>query len=244
MMLTFPVSATADPFVLRIPVAPFTVRPPPTVSPKLLAVVSSVPVTVRRPAVPIAEARLTVPVIVRLLKSFERFRIRTVVAAPLIVTVEVPAAKMEPAPDVSQFPLTVHAPVVRVKVPDVPPVIARLLTETVDAFAVSTPALPIASAPPVRPRLAVARVVVPVPPWTVSVPAHRSAFVLIVSVTVLEPELNVTLPPNSCARLPKVIVCEADELNVMPAAKLQEAEVERSVQALETIHAPAAVDVM
>lgn len=65
----------------------------------------------------------------------------------------------------------------------------------------------------------------------------------IVYVTVLDPELNVTFPLNSCARLPKVILCETDELNVMTAAKLYEAEVDRFVQDPETVQAPAVVEV-
>jgi len=79
------------------------------------------------------------------------------------VTVEVSEFRIEPKPVLSHDPLTVQTPVVRVIVPDVPPFIERLDTPTVEAFAVSAPAFPIINAPPVRPRLLVASVVVPLP---------------------------------------------------------------------------------
>ena len=69
-------------------------------------------------------------------------------------------------------------------------------------------------------------------------------FAAIVKVAVDAPELNVTLPPNSGARLAKAIVWEDDALNVIEAAKLHDAEVDTFVQAPETVHKPAPVDVM
>ena len=83
---------------------------------------------------------------------------------PLRVTVDVPLVNVVPAPLVFQLPVTVHDPVVRVIMPLVPPVIVTPDADTVEAFAVRTPALPTTRAPPVSPRLAVASVVVPPPP--------------------------------------------------------------------------------
>lgn len=83
--------------------------------------------------------------------------------APVKVTVDVPDASEDPAPEVFQLPVTVHAPVVRVIVPEVPPVIVTFDALTVEAFAVRRPRFPMARAPPVRARLLVASVVVPLP---------------------------------------------------------------------------------
>jgi len=101
---------------------------------------------------------------------------------PLIVTVLVPFVKTEPAPLVSQFPESVTEPVVSVIVPLVPPVIVTLETVNVEAFAVRIPPLPTFNAPPVNPRLAVARAVVDDPSETISVPAQFRALVDIVKV--------------------------------------------------------------
>ncbi|HYR81761.1 MAG TPA: hypothetical protein VEN80_05610, partial [Thermoplasmata archaeon] len=68
---------------------------------------------------------------------------------PDIVTVLVPRANVEPAPDVSHRPFTVQDPLVRVSVPDVPPVIVTSTTATLDAFAMRIPELPTARDPPV-----------------------------------------------------------------------------------------------
>src|SRR2546427_9746507 len=72
-----------------------------------------------------------VPLIVSAPKPFDAFRILTVLAAPLIVTALEVAVRTEPAPDVSQFPATVHEPEA-VMVPEVPPVIVTLVTLTAD----------------------------------------------------------------------------------------------------------------
>jgi hypothetical protein len=61
--------------------------------------------------------------------------------------------------------------------------------------------------------------------------------------TVDAPELNVTLPLNSGVRLPKVIVCEDDALNVMEPAKLHVADVDAFVQEPETVHEPSPAEV-
>jgi len=208
--------------------------------------VSSVPLTVTSPAVVRAAAAETVPLTVRAANAFDALRILTVVPAPVIVTVLAPPVSVEPAPDVSQLPVTVHAPVVSVSVPDAPPVIVTFDTLTVDAFAVRMPASPMVSAPPVRPRLLVARVVVPAPPWTDKVPDQMRRFVAMVNVTVDAPPLN-AMSLNSAAapgRTAKVIVWEADALNVMGDAKLQDADVDAFVQDPETAHEPAPPDVM
>lgn len=77
----------------------------------------------------------------------------TVFEDPERVTVDVPVVSVEPAPDVSHAPETVHEPLVRVIVPDVPPVIVTLTTLTAEAFAVRIPDVPMVTEPPVRPRL-------------------------------------------------------------------------------------------
>src|SRR5437899_12903365 len=96
---------------------------------------SKVPLTVRRPARVIADAAVTVPLIVSAPKPLEAFRILTVFAAPLIVTVLEAAVRTEPPPDVSQFPPTVHEPDAGI-VPEVPPVSATLVTLAADVPAV------------------------------------------------------------------------------------------------------------
>src|SRR5439155_23463671 len=87
-------------------------------------------------------------------------------------------------------------------------------------------------------------VVVPAPPAIVSAPPTSRLFAAIVYVTVDTPELNVTFPPNSWVRLAKVMVREAAELNVIGAAKLQEADVDEFVHDPDAVQEPAAVDVM
>src|SRR2546422_9478352 len=78
-----------------------------------------------------ADAAETVPLIVSAPKPLEAFRIRTVFAAPLIVTGLEAAVNTEPAPDVSQIPATVHEPEV-VIVPENPPDIVPLMPLTTD----------------------------------------------------------------------------------------------------------------
>jgi hypothetical protein len=172
----------------------------------------------------------------------EAFWVFTVLPVPERVTVDVPFVKVEDAPDVSQLPVTVHDPVVSVIVPEDPPVIVTSETLPVDALAVKTPRLPTVKAPPVRPRLAVARAVVEPLPETVSVPAHRRPFVFIVNVTVPLPAVDwkTTLLSSATLRFEpaKVIVALTGSLNVaVPDPALQEAEVEAFVQVPLTVHA-------
>lgn len=124
----------------------------------------------------------------------------TVLAVPVRLMEELPAAKVEPAPDESQFPDTVHAPVVRVRVPLVPPVIETLETLTAEAFAVNAAPFPTVRAPPVRGSPLVRRVALPL---RVRVPPHRSPFVAIVMVAAAV-GLSCTLLNSLPARLPKV----------------------------------------
>src|SRR2546425_11293088 len=94
-----------------------------------------------------AEAAVTLPLIVSAPKPLEAFRIRTVFAAPLIVTVLDAAVKTEPAPDVSQFPATVQEPEAGI-VPEVPPVIVTLVTLTADVPAANGAPLCTVRVPP------------------------------------------------------------------------------------------------
>jgi hypothetical protein len=120
------------------------------------------------------------------------------------------------------------------------------VTVMVDAFAVSAPPAFTFNVIALIARFAplVFRVVVPAPPATVRVPPVLKAFVDIVKATVAAPELNVMLPPNSCATFAKVIVCEAPELKVIGAMKFHEADVEELVQDPETVHEPPPAEVM
>src|SRR2546428_4551719 len=90
----------------------------------------------------------------------------------------------------------------------------------------------------------VCSVVVPAPPAIVSVPPTSRLFAAIVNVTVEAPELNVTFPANSRVGLPNVIVREAEELKVIGATKLHEADVEEFVHNPDAVQEPPAVDVM
>src|SRR5438309_12101652 len=127
-----------------------------------------------------ADAAETVPLIVSAPKPLEAFRIRTVFAAPFIVTVLEAAVKTEPAPDVSQFPATVHEPEA-VIVPEVPPVIVTLVTLTADVPAVKVPPSRMVRLPPapMSTKFAVTRAALL---SRVSVPFQRRPFVAIVKV--------------------------------------------------------------
>jgi hypothetical protein len=150
-----------------------------------------------------------VPLIVSAPKPLAAFRIRTVRAAPLKVTVLDVPANTEPVPEVSQFPVTVHEPEVMI-VPDVPPVIVTLATLTVDVPAVTVaPLFTIRSPPvPVSARVAVERVALLL---RVKVAAHRSPFVAMVNVAA-PVGLNCTLLNSATARLPNVMAREMAEL--------------------------------
>src|SRR5436853_5904128 len=133
----------------------------------------------------------------------------TVRAAPFMVTVLAVAPSVDPAPDVSQFPATVHVPEV-VIVPEEPPVMVTFVTLTVDVPAVSVAPLFTVKFPPVpvRAKLAVARVAALL---RVRVPAHRIPFVAIVKVAAAV-GLNCTLLNSATPRLPKVMTRETGEL--------------------------------
>src|SRR5256712_9359793 len=121
--------------------------------------VVSLPVTDSVPRTSSAVFCVIVPETTRLLNPLVASRVATLADVPDIVTVLVPRANVEPAPEVSHCPLTVQDPLVRVSVPDAPPVIATSTTATLDAFAMSTPEFLTARDPPVRERFDVARVV-------------------------------------------------------------------------------------
>lgn len=172
---------------------------------------------------------------------FEAFNVARVFDAPDMVTVEAePLVKMDPAPDVFQFPDTTHPPVDRVIVPLVPPVIVTLVTATVDAFAVRTALLATVALPPIRPRSVVAKVVVPLDApvcWIVSAPAHRSVRDVWVYVMAVDPaavESNVRLLNSDAAKFAGVIALDTAELKMtLDVPTLQ------SVEFVETfVHAP------
>ena len=154
------------------------------------------------------------------------FRMFTVLEAPVIVTVLVPAVKTEPAPDVFQFPETVHMPVVSVITPLAPPVIVTSSRDTVEAFAVRIPPFPMVRSPPVSARLAVASSVVDTASLTVRVPPYLRPRVAIVKVLATpEAEAKATLLNSSSERFvpAKVIVLLALESNVIvtvPASQM------------------------
>jgi hypothetical protein len=127
----------------------------------------------------------------------------------------------------------------------VPRCVSMEVIVIVDPFAVREP-----PAPTLRVTALIARfealvvtVVVPVLPAMLSVPPHFGALPAIVKVTVAAPELNVTLPANSCDWFANVMVCEEAELKVIAAARLHEADVEEFVHAPDAVQDPAAVEV-
>src|SRR2546422_172630 len=162
---------------------------------------------------------------------------------PESVTVELVAVKVV-AEDVSQFPeLIVIVADANVKVPrwvsiEVTVMMDPLAVRAPPGFTTSVAAL-IARFEPL-----VFSVVVPAPPAIVSVPPTSRLFAAIVNVTVEAPELNVTFPANSRVGLPNVIVREAEELKVIGATKLHEADVEEFVHDPDAVQEPPAVDVM
>jgi len=145
---------------------------------------------------------------------------------------------MEP-PDA--FTTTVEAPTV-----NVPRWVSIDVTVMVDPLAVRAPPASTTNVTALIARFdpLVLSVVVPAPPAIVSVPPTSRLFAAIVKVTVDAPALNVTFPANSRVGLPKVIVREADELKVIAAAKLHEADVEEFVHDPDAVQEPPAVDVM
>ena len=152
--------------------------------------------------------------------------------------------KTEPTPDEFQFPETVHAPVVIVSVPDVPPVIVKPLMMTVEAFAVRMPPLPTttsaASAAAPSARSADASAVVDVPSETVSVVSQRNPRVAIVKVCAVPAELvNVTELNSASAKFVPANVIEPPvaESNVtVPEPASHVASVDAFVHVPETVH--------
>jgi hypothetical protein len=167
-----------------------------------------------------------------------------VAAAPVNVIVDDPVLSVEPAPEVSQFPLTVHVPVVMTKLPEVPPVIRTFETDTTEAFAARLPPFPRLMLPPLRANPPVAKVVVEDGSLMERTPPHRSPFEVRVNVTgPPEEEVKVTFPPNSGARVAKAMLALDADVNVIGAAKDQEPEVETFVHEPVTVHEPVAREV-
>jgi hypothetical protein len=167
-MFTFPVTVTLPEVDVRSP--PDSVMLPVDNVNVLFAKVP--PETVRVLVTMTFDARVTVPrEIVRSSKVLS-VESMVIVAVASNVTTPVPWVYTEPVPLVSQLPLTVHAPVVTVMVPLVPPVIVTLATVTVEAFAVKIPPLPTLSPPVLSPRSEVASSVVDDVSETVRVPVH------------------------------------------------------------------------
>jgi hypothetical protein len=182
-----------------------------------------------------ADAAVIVPLMVSAPKPFAASRIRTVRAAPFIVTVLDVPANAEPAPEVSQFPATVHEPEV-VMTPEAPPVMVTFPTFTVEVPAVRVaPLLTVRFPPvPVSPRLAVDRVAALL---RVRVAAHRRPFVAMVNVAPAV-GLNCTLLNSATPRLPKVMTREMAELKtIVPVPADQDPLVD------EFVHEPLKVQV-
>jgi len=227
---------TADVVPIRLP-PPEIVRLAPPVM--LFPDVVSVPTMDKVPLTSIALLCVTAPEIVRLLKPLDASSVATVFAVPDMVTVLVPFVNTEPAPLVSQLPVLVNELVVSVIVPLVPPVIVTLETVIAEAFAVRMPPFPTFSAPPVKPRLAVARAVVEDPSDTLRFPPQIMALVAIVNVWAdAADEVNVMLLNSLPGRFvpANVMVPPVGLVNVaVPVPGLQEADVEAFVQVPVTV---------
>jgi len=145
---------------------------------------------------------------------------------------------IEPA---DAFTRTVEAPTVKV-----PRWVSIDVTVIVDPLAVRAPPALTTNVTALIARFEplVFSVVVPAPPAIVSVPPTSRLFAAMVKMTVEAPELNVTFPANSRVGLPNVIVREAEELKVIGAAKLHEADAEVFVHDPDAVQEPPAVDVM
>jgi len=220
-----PETTIEDAVPIRLP-PPEIVRLAPPVM--LLPDVVSLPVTDRVPRTSSAVFWVIVPEMTRLLNPLVASRVATLADVPDIVTVLVPRANVEPAPDVFHCPLTVQDPLVRVSVPDAPPIIATSTTATLDAFAMRTPELPTARDPPVRERFDVASVVVdPAESWISKSPFQRKPVAAIEKVIapLLAVDWNVTSWNSSPARFAKVNVREDGESKIttpVPATQFVE----------------------
>src|SRR3989441_11055532 len=118
--------------------------------------------TVRVAAVNV-DAIEIVPAIVRWLNAWPGAT-EIVLVVPAKVIVEVPAVNVEQRPGLSNLPSMVQLPLVTTITPELPPVTVTFETDAGEADAIRIPPSPIVTAPPTSPTLAVARVVVPVPP--------------------------------------------------------------------------------
>jgi len=203
----------------------------------LAEVVSREPVTVRVPEIAIPDAAEIEPLIVRVPNPLAGFEIRTVAPGPVRRTVDAIPTKPEPAPDVSQFPETVHEPDA-VIVPEVPPVIVTLATLTDDVPAVKVAPSRMVRLPPVpmSARFAVTRVALL---SRVSVPLQRRPFAAIVKVTAAG-GLKRMLWNSETVRLPKDMTCGDPAANTtVPVPADHEVDVDRFVQDPRNVQAPA-----
>ena len=130
----------------------------------------------------------------------------TVAVVSKVYVEVVPSLKTELAPDVFQLPETVQPPVVTVIVPLVPPVMVTVDSTTVEALAVSVPALPtlrsgVSAELPIA-RSVVARAVVEDESVIDIVVSQRKPLVAILKVNAaVRVELKVTLLNSASARL-------------------------------------------
>jgi len=195
-----PVDVSID---LAVIVLPFAISDPPLATLTVVAVIGKfepdvvrAPTTESDPPTSIALASVIVPETTRLLNPFAESNVLIVLVAPESVTVLVPFVNVDPAPDVSQLPLTVQVPAVTIRVPDAPPVTVTSTTVTADALAARVPELPMDMEPPARGKFVVASAVVePAAPWMVRVLPQRRGFVANVNVTtpLLAADCKVTL---------------------------------------------------
>src|SRR5512136_264433 len=128
----------------------------------------------------------------------------------------VPEVSVDPAPLVSHEPDTVHDPLVRTILPDVPPTMATVPTVTVAWFAFTTPPLPTVS--PFEPKLNVPEL----PATSVRVPATAIApLAVIVPVVMLRvvPDPTVIDPTFRAEVLP-VIPPLPTKLTAAPPVRL------------------------
>src|SRR5256885_16329624 len=141
---------------------------------------------------------------VRVPNPLAGFEMRTVARGPVRSTVDAIPTKAEPAPDVSQFPETVHEPEA-VIVPEVPPVIVTLATLTDDVPAVKVPPSRMVRLPPapMSTKFAVTRAALL---SRGSVPFQRRPFVAIVTVAAAG-GVDWMLWDSETGRLPKDMAC-------------------------------------
>src|SRR5881628_3086533 len=209
--------------------------------PELIVIVADANVNVAAPLdVTLFVPNATVPAFVKASVPVQvRDPVKVVETAGLTVRLLTVCVMLMEPPDA--FTTTFEAPTV-----SVPRWVSIDVTVIVDPLAVRAPPAFTTNVTALMARFVplVFSVVVPAPPEIVSVPPTARLFVAIVKVTVEAPELNVTFPPNSWVGLPKVIVREADELKVIGAAKLHDADAEEFVHDPDAVQEPPAIDVM